>query len=53
VSVNSIYGKRGKWGGLGTNINFATPTHVVSQILGALLIAVEKGLCIPLVYVIL
>lgn len=32
------------------NINFVTPTHVVPQILGALLIAVEKGLCIPLVY---
>jgi len=32
------------------NINFVTPTHVVPQILEALLIAVEKGLCIPLVY---
>lgn len=32
------------------NINFVTPTHVVPQILGALQIAVEKGLCIPLVY---
>ncbi len=32
------------------NINFVTPTHVVPQIIGALLIAIEKGLCIPLVY---
>ena len=32
------------------NINFVTPTHVVPQILEALLIAVEKGLRIPLVY---
>lgn len=32
------------------NINFVTPTHVVPQILGALSMAVEKGLCIPLVY---
>jgi len=32
------------------NINFVTPTHVVPQILKALVIAVEKGLCIPLVY---
>src|SRR3989304_8177626 len=29
------------------NINFVTPTHVVPQILEALLIAVEKGLRIP------
>lgn len=32
------------------NINFVTPSHVVPQILSALLIATEKGLNIPLVY---
>ncbi len=32
------------------NINFVTPTHVVPQILEALLIAVKQGLNIPLVY---
>jgi len=32
------------------NINFVTPSHVVPQILSALDIAVENGLCIPLVY---
>ncbi len=32
------------------NINFVTPTHVISQILEALEIAVQKGLKIPLVY---
>jgi putative pyruvate formate lyase activating enzyme len=32
------------------NINFVTPTHVVPQILEALLIAVGKGLKVPLVY---
>ena len=32
------------------NINIVTPTHVVPQILKALKIAVERGLCIPLVY---
>ncbi len=32
------------------NINFVTPTHVVPQILEALIIAVERGLDIPLVY---
>lgn len=32
------------------NINFVTPSHVVPQILSALMIAVEKGLSIPLVY---
>ncbi|MCD6262643.1 MAG: radical SAM protein [Deltaproteobacteria bacterium] len=32
------------------NINFVTPTHVVPQILEALLIAVEGGLRLPLVY---
>jgi len=33
-----------------SNINFITPTHVVPQILAALEIAIQKGLCIPLVY---
>jgi len=32
------------------NINFVTPTHVVAQILEALLIAVPQGLHLPLVY---
>ena len=32
------------------NINFVTPTHVVPQLLEALLHAVEMGLSIPLVY---
>jgi putative pyruvate formate lyase activating enzyme len=32
------------------NINFVTPSHVVPQILEALLIAVERGLRLPLVY---
>jgi putative pyruvate formate lyase activating enzyme len=32
------------------NINFVTPEHVVPQILEALLISVERGLRIPLVY---
>jgi len=32
------------------NINFVTPSHVFPQILSALEIAVENGLCIPLVY---
>jgi len=32
------------------NINFVTPTHVVPQILQALMPAVEDGLSIPLVY---
>ncbi len=32
------------------NINFVTPTHVMPQILKALLIAIPKGLKIPLVY---
>jgi putative pyruvate formate lyase activating enzyme len=32
------------------NINFVTPTHVMPQILKALLIAIPKGLNIPLVY---
>ena len=32
------------------NINFVTPTHAVPQILAALVIAVEDGLDVPLVY---
>jgi putative pyruvate formate lyase activating enzyme len=32
------------------NINLVTPSHVVAQILSALSIAAEKGLCLPLVY---
>lgn len=32
------------------NINFVTPEHVVPQILEALLLAVERGLYLPLVY---
>ena len=32
------------------NINLVSPSHVVPQILEALLLAVENGLCIPLVY---
>jgi len=32
------------------NINFVTPTHVISQIVKALPFAIEKGLTIPLVY---
>jgi putative pyruvate formate lyase activating enzyme len=32
------------------NINFVTPTHVIPQILESLVIAVKKGLRIPLVY---
>lgn len=32
------------------NINFVTPEHVVPQILEALPIAVEGGLCLPIVY---
>jgi len=32
------------------NINFVTPSHVVPQILEALMIAIKKGLKIPLVY---
>lgn len=32
------------------NINFVTPSHVVPHILSALEIAIQKGLCIPLVY---
>lgn len=32
------------------NINFVSPSHVVAQILEALLIAVQKGLTLPLVY---
>ena len=32
------------------NINLVSPTHVIPQILDALLIAAQKGLCLPLVY---
>ncbi len=32
------------------NINFVTPTHVVPQIVGALNMAIPRGLKIPLVY---
>ncbi len=32
------------------NINFVTPTHVVPQIIEALILAVEQGLRVPLVY---
>ena len=32
------------------NINFVSPSHVVAQILEALLIAVQRGLRLPLVY---
>lgn len=32
------------------NINFVTPTHFVPQIVQALIIAIEKGLELPLVY---
>ncbi|KPJ48757.1 MAG: radical SAM protein [candidate division Zixibacteria bacterium DG_27] len=32
------------------NINFVTPTHVVAQILKALLLARKKGLALPIVY---
>lgn len=32
------------------NINFVTPTHVIPQLLEALLVAAENGLSIPLVY---
>lgn len=32
------------------NINFVTPEHVVPQVLEGLVVAVEAGLCLPLVY---
>jgi putative pyruvate formate lyase activating enzyme len=32
------------------NINFVTPSHVVPQILSAVLVAAEKGLALPLIY---
>jgi len=32
------------------NVNFVTPTHVVAQILKALVIARKKGLTLPIVY---
>jgi putative pyruvate formate lyase activating enzyme len=32
------------------NINFVTPSHVVPQILSAVLLAAERGLSLPLIY---
>jgi putative pyruvate formate lyase activating enzyme len=32
------------------NINFVSPSHVVAQVLAAVNIAADKGLCLPLVY---
>lgn len=32
------------------NINLVSPSHVVPQILAALVLAVDQGLCLPLVY---
>lgn len=32
------------------NVNFVTPSHMVVQILEALLFAVKRGFCLPLVY---
>lgn len=32
------------------NINLVSPTHVIPQILEALQVAIESGLCLPLVY---
>ncbi len=32
------------------NINFVTPTHVIPQIIEGLIVAIEKGLNVPLVY---
>jgi putative pyruvate formate lyase activating enzyme len=32
------------------NINFVTPTHVVPQIIEALILAIDQGLSVPLVY---
>jgi len=32
------------------NINFVSPSHVVAQVLAALLVAIERGLRLPLVY---
>lgn len=32
------------------NINLVTPSHVVPQILSALAVAIDRGLCLPLVY---
>jgi putative pyruvate formate lyase activating enzyme len=32
------------------NVNFVTPSHVVPQILSALSVAIDRGLCLPLVY---
>ncbi len=32
------------------NVNLVTPSHVVAQVLAALVIAADAGLCLPLVY---
>lgn len=32
------------------NINIVTPTHIVPQFIEALIIAIDKGLCLPIVY---
>lgn len=32
------------------NINWVTPTHVIPQAVEALFLAIEKGLCVPIVY---
>lgn len=32
------------------NINFVTPSHVVPQLLDALIVAIDRGLTVPLVY---
>ncbi len=32
------------------NINLVTPSHVVAQFIGALAIAAQRGLCLPVVY---
>ena len=32
------------------NINFVTPEHVVPQVIEAIVIAAERGLCLPIVY---
>jgi putative pyruvate formate lyase activating enzyme len=51
VSVNQLAEAMLKLQNLGChNINFVTPTHFTPQIAEALLLAIEKGLEIPLVY---
>ncbi len=32
------------------NVNFVTPSHMVAQILEALLLAARRGFCLPLIY---